>query len=98
MNCCEDYIVGQRPKFSFEIRDEHVLADPATLTFTFETPLSLITTTYVYGTDAELVKDAVGKYHVEITLTEAGTWLWRQESTGVVTASQGKFRVGAEII
>lgn len=94
---CEDYIVGQRPRFDFQIRDQHVLSDPATLSFAFEKPDGTVTT-YIYGTDAELVKDAIGKYHVEVTLDQSGQWLWRQESTGVVTASQGRFRVGAELL
>jgi hypothetical protein len=94
---CEDYIVGQRPRFDFQIRDAGVLVDPTTLNFAFEKPDATVTT-YVYGTDAELVKDATGKYHVELTLDQSGWWSWRQESTGVVTATQGKFRVGAELI
>lgn len=97
MICCDDYIQGQRPNFSIEIRDEHVLTDPATLTFAFETPAGVVTT-YVYGVDAALVRDSVGKFHVEITLTEPGWWKWRQESTGVVTADQGKFKVTPELI
>lgn len=94
---CEDYIVGQRPRFDFQIRDDHVLTDPTTLTFKFEKPDG-VETTYIYGTDAELVRDSVGKFHVELTLDQAGTWIWRQESTGIVTATQGKFRVGEELL
>lgn len=93
----EDYIVGQRPRFDFQIRDDHVLVDPSTLTFMFEKPDGVVTT-YVYGVDAELVKDATGKFHVELTLDQAGTWIWRQESIGIVTATQGKFRVGEELL
>ena len=97
MSCCSEYIVGQRPRFSFEIRDDGVLADPATLTVKFEKPDATVVT-YVYGTDVELVKTAVGKYHVEYTLDQSGWWEWRQTSTGVVTAQQGRFRVAAALI
>lgn len=41
------------------------------------------TTTYVYGTDAEVVKDSVGTYHIDVDTTDsAGIWYYRWYSTG----------------
>ena len=94
MKCVDEYIVGQRPTFDMETRDAGVLTDPAAVTFKFQRP-SETETTYVYPTDPELVRDATGKYHVEVTLDEAGYWEWRWETVGLVTAAQGKFRVKA---
>jgi hypothetical protein len=95
---CEDYIVGQRPQLDFQIRDNRVLTDPTTLVFMFRKPNDSATTTYVWGTDAQLVRDSVGKFHVELSLDQAGIWSWRQQSTGVVTASQGTFNVAAALL
>lgn len=39
-------------------------------------------TTYTYGSDAELVKDSTGVYHVDISAALAGTWYYRFYSTG----------------
>jgi hypothetical protein len=54
-------------------------------------------TVLVHGVDAELVKEATGKYYVDLLLDEAGFWKWRCESIGVVDSTQQDcFSVGAE--
>lgn len=56
-----------------------VEADPTTsITFLFKDP-ALLTTVYVFGVDAELVKDAAGKFHVDIDLDQEGNWYCRFE-------------------
>ena len=45
--------------------------------------LSGETISYEYGQDAELVKDDVGKYHVDISITASGKWYYRFFSTGI---------------
>jgi hypothetical protein len=95
---CYDFIEGQLARFSFETRNaSKALADPATFTFAFEKPSGTVTT-WVFGTNLEIVRDSVGKFHVDLTMDEPEWWTWRQESTGVVTASQGKFRVAAALL
>ncbi len=47
-----------------------------------------VTTTYVYLTDNELVKDSTGKYHVDINANAAGTWYYRFFSTGTGQAAE----------
>lgn len=44
-------------------------------------------TTYVYGTDAALVKDSTGVYHVDVSGTVAGYWNYRFYSTGTGQAA-----------
>lgn len=69
-------------------------ADPTNVTFKIRKPDGT-TTTYVHGTDSELVKDSVGNYHVDFPVTLAGFYEWRYEGTGTVTAAiDGEF-VGA---
>lgn len=67
--------------------------DPTTVKFKYTKP-SGTTTTLVYLTDAALVKDSTGNYHVDLDLTEAGMWFYRWEGTGAVQETEdGEFTV-----
>lgn len=46
-----------------------VVTDPTVVTFKQRTP-SGVETTYVYGTDAEVVRYSAGNFHVDVLLTE----------------------------
>ena len=46
-------------------------------------------TTYVNGTNAELVKDSTGKYHVDWTITQAGRHFWKVRGTGAIVQAEG---------
>lgn len=46
-------------------------------------------TTYVYGTDAEVVKDSTGNYHADLSVSAAGDWHYQWIGTGAVQAAQG---------
>lgn len=61
-------------------------ADPTAVTFQMRAPGVAIgdETEYVYGTDAEVVKDSTGVYHVNVTLTTAGLWVFAWTGTGTV--------------
>ena len=68
-------------------------ADPTVVRFKSTKP-SGTTTTLVYLTDAALVKDSTGNYHVDLSATEAGIWFYRFEGAGAVeTAEEGEFTV-----
>lgn len=60
--------------------------DPTVVIFKFTNP-SGNTTTYTYDTDAELVKDSVGNYHVDVDADESGRWYTRWEATGTGQAA-----------
>lgn len=45
-------------------------------------PPSGTATTYVYGTDAELVKSSAGVYYVDLTLDTTGQWVVWFQATG----------------
>ena len=94
---CEDYVVGQRPRFSAQFRLGSTLTDPTTLKFIYKKPTASSPTVLVYGVDTELVRESSGKYYVDLLLDEAGLWKWRYESSGIVdSAQQDHFSVGAE--
>ena len=67
--------------------------DPTTVTFKVRDP-PLNETEYVYGDDAEVVKDGVGVYHVDVSVDESGRWRYRWESTGTgQAAGEAEFSV-----
>lgn len=68
-------------------------ADPAAVSLAFEDPAGTVTT-YVFGTDPEVVKDSVGNYHVDIDADSAGDWHYRWIATGAGQGAQiGQFAV-----
>jgi hypothetical protein len=67
--------------------------DPSVVTFKVKDPAN-VTTTYIYGTDVELVKDSTGNYYVDIDVDDDGSWYYRFESTGTgQAAAEGRFVV-----
>ena len=95
MSCEDEYTLGGLLRMPATFKVGTVLTDPTTITFKYLKP-SAVLVTLIYGTDAALVKDSTGKYHVDLDLDEAGLWKWRYWSTGAVqAAAQGDFRVAA---
>ncbi len=74
--------------------EDRVDVDPSTVTFKVMSPGGTITS-YVYGTDAELVKVNTGDYYVEWSPNCSGRWYYRWETTGSGTTSavEGSFVV-----
>ena len=67
--------------------------DPDVVIFKFTDP-SGTTTTYTYNAEAELVKDSVGNYHVDVNADATGLWRTRWEATGTgQAADESAFRV-----
>ena len=60
-----------------------VVTDPTTVTFVMREPDG-IETPYVYLTDAELVRDSEGVFHVDWPFTKAGRHHARWKGTGAV--------------
>jgi hypothetical protein len=70
-----------------------IAMDPAAVKFQFTTPAG-VTTIYTYGTDASLVKDSTGNYHVDVNADEYKKYLYHWYSTGIgKAAKQGAFYV-----
>ena len=86
------YDKGDVVRCSVAFTDEDGAAvDPATVTFKWITGDGT-ESSYVYGTDAELVKDDTGEYHVDLTLDESGViWYHRFEGTGTNVAAAESF-------
>jgi hypothetical protein len=70
-----------------------VNTDPTVVTFKVKVPSGTITT-YVYGTDAQLVKSATGVYYVDYTTVAEGIHAWRMQGTGAaIGAEEQQFTV-----
>lgn len=74
--------------------EDRVDVDPTTVTFKICNPFGTVTS-YVYGTDAEVVKVNTGDYYVEYSPDVSGRWWYRWETTGsgTTTAIEGAFVV-----
>ncbi len=72
--------------------------DPSTVTFKLKDPTGEVTT-YVYGTDAELVKDETGKYHVDVAADLSGDYHYRFQGSGLIgkSAAENTFRIRASL-
>ncbi len=62
--------------------------DPDTVMFAFRGPSDTDATEYTHPADAELVKDGIGIYHVDLDLHTVGTWHYRFYSTGTGQAAE----------
>lgn len=92
------YDQGDRVRLTATFRSYGVAVDPSALTFRIVGPST--DTTYTYPTDAQLVKDSVGNYHVDFTIpatgkTAAGRYAYRFTGTGANNpgAAEGVFVV-----
>lgn len=67
--------------------------DPTGLTVMVRTPAGA-TTTFTYGTDAEVVRSSIGIYYIDVSVTQEGDWAYRFASTGTgQAAAEGRFRI-----
>jgi hypothetical protein len=67
--------------------------DPTEVYFEYKDPDG-IETLLTYGTDAALVRDSAGNYHVDVDADTEGGWYYRWYSTGTgQTAAEGSFGV-----
>lgn len=87
------YQVGDKIRLSSAFTDiDGAAQDPGGVVFTLRAPDGTVTT-YTYGTDAALVKDSTGNYHVDWLIESAGRHRYR--FAGVTTgqaAAENVFR------
>ncbi len=75
--------------------DSNALVDPTNVFAAVKDPGGVVTT-YTYGVDVELEKDAVGQYHLNVNANLPGTWHYRGYSTGTFKgANEDSFEVAA---
>lgn len=89
------YYVGSAIRTTVVVKNAAGTAiDPTTLKVAF-TAHSGYTKTYVYLTDAELVKDSTGNYHADYVIeNETGKWRYKWTATGTgAGVAKGEFTV-----
>ena len=87
------YDVGDLVRVSVVFRSigDNVPTDPTGVTMKYRLGTGSATT-LVYGTDAGLVKDSTGGYHVDVDVDGDGTWYYRFAGTGAIQAAvEGSF-------
>jgi len=87
------YMVGTKVRLSAAFADVADAAqDPGGVQFKIRAPDGTVTT-YVYGTDAQLVKDSTGNYHVDWLIAASGVHRYRFAGvTSGQAAAEGTFR------
>lgn len=76
------YDVGDLVRVTGVFKDAAGTAiDPATVAFKVKKPDRSITT-YLYGTDVQLIKESTGNYRVDISADVKGKYKYRWYSTG----------------
>lgn len=89
----DQWLIGQAARVSGTVTDAAgVAADPGGLALKVKAPNGTVTT-YPYG-GGVVLKDAVGSYHADLILNQAGAWTWRWEATAPnVGADEGTLQV-----
>ena len=88
------YNVGDLVRVSVYITINGVATDPSTGPVCQWNDPSGVNTTKTYPSDAEVVKDSTGRYHLDIAIDEAGTWYYNWAGTGTAQgAEEGSFVV-----
>lgn len=91
------YDPGTTVRLGANFRTQGAPADPTTVTLKVRQPNGSITTYTFAG--AAIVKDAVGRYHRDITPNMPGQWYYRFFGTGAVEATREEtFRIRETVI
>jgi hypothetical protein len=91
------YDIGDLVRCTGTFASSGTNVNPSAVMFKVRTPAGVVTT-YTYGVDAALVRDATGVYHVDVSADTAGDWLYRFWSTGTgQAAEEGRFRVQSSL-
>lgn len=70
-----------------------VLTDPSVVTGKVKPP-GATTLNFPYGSSAQLVRDGIGLYHLDMVVTATGLWRYRWEGSGSASiAGEGTFDV-----
>lgn len=86
------YDIGDQVRCTGSFTDVNGSAfDPDVIRFKCQTPAG-VATTYVYNTDAEVIKSSTGVYYVDLNVDEAGRWYYRFEGE----ASDGDYQGSEE--
>lgn len=81
------YDIGDVVRITGSFTQSGVALDPTTVKLDVKTPDGVVTT-YVYGTDAALVRTAQGQYRLDFLVAQSGAHWYRWLSTGTGAAGE----------
>ncbi len=91
------YTLGKKVTLTITFTANSISTDPGTVTFKMREPDGVVTT-YEYGTDAGLIQDATGVYHVDWVTAKSGLHAYRFEGTDPCqTAEEEHFYVNQSV-
>jgi len=77
------YAIGQKVRLWASFRSANVFADPSgEVTIMHRDPSGNEASEVYNGGAGNVVKSATGKYYLDLTIDEEGTWYWRAKSAG----------------
>lgn len=87
------YDIGDVVRIASVFTQVDVPIDPTTVSVSVKPPTGA-TVTYSFGGAGTIIKDTVGRYHVDISIPASGTYRYRWVSTGTgAAAKEGWFQV-----
>ncbi len=90
------YTIGQMVRVTATFNDSSGMeTNPTSVVAKYRSPNGAVTS-LVYGTDADVVRDSTGIYHIDLLLNAEGVWHYRVEGTGTVTAAAEGWLTAAE--
>jgi hypothetical protein len=95
MPTVKSFTSGDTVRFSITFAIAGVGTDPSTsIAFRIRNPNKVVTS-YVYITDAEVVRDDAGDYHVDLALSLPGEYWYRWEGVGTTApgVSEGRVKI-----
>jgi hypothetical protein len=82
------YPAGTKVRLKATFRDNSEnLIDPAAVSFTYKLP-GAVTVTKAYPADAEITRESLGVFHIDVQMDTPGQVRWRVNSTGTNIAAQ----------
>lgn len=89
-----EFHVGDMAQIQVEfLTSDQVLFDPSGVSFMIMYP-DTSRVSYVYSTDLQLIRDSIGKYHLNFPLTVSGVFTYQCKGTGSAMAViERKFKV-----
>ena len=82
-----DWIIGAGARIRLDAATaEGLPIDPDVVRVKVMTPAGTVTT-YTYGNGPDVVRDALGQYHLDVPLDKSGRWHWRWETDAPQTAN-----------
>ena len=91
------YEPGTKVRLSVVFSSAGAETDPTTVTLKVRTPAGVVTS-YTWA-GAQVTKDAVGRFHMDLSVTASGRYYYRWIGTGTVeTSVEASFRVKDPVI